>query len=205
MKSGKRLLALLLVALLASLTLWSPWGAPDPVGHEASNIPGREAGAAGGLDRSEDQTEPLEPASRPAGVREPVASAPGESPPLAAVEKAWPRCQVRGRVVASGAGLPGAAVKFWGMSDTWIDDPAFEGEIGATKTITDGFGRFEFDLALPTSEWVMITIDHMPYHMRAQRSFRAASEEEPPLVPGDDEPRLVSVAAGERDQELLSA
>ena len=186
MKSGPRLLTLLLVAFGAGLALWRPWGAANPVGPEAPSFPERGAGAVAGLARAGDAPETQDPASPPA-MRGELASPPEEGPSKAAVEEAWPRGQVRGRVVARGSGLPGALVKFWSMTDHWIDDPAFEGHVGATKTITDEDGRFEFDVALPTSPWVMLTVDHLPYHMRAERSFRFGSEEEPPLVPGDNE------------------
>lgn len=184
MRSRNELLLLLLMALPVGLALWRPWSAHE---HPMREVTADPPPASAELERAVDRPEQVGDAREEAG-REPANEPPGEEPAQDEAEEPWPRSLIRGRVVSGGVGLSGARAVFYTVGESWIDDPSFEGEVGSTEATTDEEGRFEFDLALPTSSWISLSVSCPPFHTRTSREFGfAGGRKEPPLVPGDND------------------
>ncbi|MCB9915391.1 MAG: carboxypeptidase regulatory-like domain-containing protein [Planctomycetes bacterium] len=173
-----------LLSIVAAVLVWRPLAARD---------------ALAPADRAPSDAEPFAPRDLPPVDRAPR---PDEAAPtdarteLAAADAAadaaraaWPRCQVRGRVLdVHGLPIDGAELRLNTVGEAWVQPHEFDGEVGATRATSDAAGRFAFDVALPSSSWISLRVGAPPFHVKSGRDFGlAGGRNEPPLVPGDND------------------
>lgn len=86
--------------------------------------------------------------------------------------------------------VPLAGVRVWlnSVGERWITEEQHPEPIPKYEWTTDATGSFEFDVPLPTSSWISLSIKPSDFHSRAGRDFGpAGGRDEEPLRAGDND------------------